>query len=159
MRLDSLTKWQKLIEKGILDYALEITNSPYGMIGKVNEAGKYNTLTYSSQTMDDCAYQPEKAMKLSTGMVIRKVWGVPMLTGKPLLCNDIQKHPESGGFPKEGKHVPLKAFMGVPFKNGKEVVGMIAVAKSEGEYTEEDMKYLKIIADNVCKSNGFDNGK
>jgi len=130
--------------KMVLDTCLTATDSVYGMIGVVNEQGKYDTTTYSSKTLQDCAFPEALAWNMSTGMTIRGIWGWPMLHGEPLICNNLQAHPDRVGFP-EG-HVQLRCFLGVPLKSEGEVVGMVAVANKPGGYTEEDKNTLVRLA-------------
>ncbi len=131
-------------EKQVLDACISATDSAYGMIGKINEHGKYDTTTYNSQTLQDCAFPEALAWDLSTGMTIRGIWGWPMLHDEPLLCNDLKSHPDRVGHP-EG-HVPILCFLGVPLKREEEVVGMVAVANKPGGYSEADLKTLSRLA-------------
>lgn len=137
-------------EKRILETCLAATDSIYGMIGVINEHGKYDTTTYSSQTLQDCAFPEALAWEISTGMTIRGVWGWAMLQGKPLLCNDLQAHPDRVSLPKG--HVPLHCFLGVPLKRNEKVVGMVAVANKPGGYTQEDRDTLVRLASVISVS-------
>ena len=123
-------------ERRVLDACLDATDSVYGMIGVINEHGQYDTTTYNSRTLDDCAFPEALTWELTTGMPIRGVWGWAMLHGEPLICNDLPAHPDRVDFP-EG-HVPLHSFLGIPLKRDGKVVGMVAVANRPGGYTEED---------------------
>ncbi|MFQ5869044.1 MAG: ATP-binding protein [Candidatus Zixiibacteriota bacterium] len=127
-------------EKRVLEACLTATDSVYGQIGKINEHGKYDTTTYSSQTLEDCAFPEALAWEVSTGMTIRGIWGWPMLKGEPLLCNHLEAHPDRVGLPKG--HVPLQCFLGVPLKREGKVVGMVAVANKPRGYSEEDRDAL-----------------
>jgi len=127
-------------ERRVLDACLEATDSVYGMIGVINEHGQYDTTTYNSRTLEDCAFPEALAWKLSTGMPIQGIWGWAMLHGEPLVCNDLPAHPDRVGFP-EG-HVPLHSFLGIPLHRDGNVVGMVAVANKPGGYTEEDKHTL-----------------
>ncbi len=132
-------------EKRVLNACLTATDSAYGMIGVINEHGKYDTTTYDSQTIQDCAFPEALTWELSTGMAIRGVWGWPMLHGKPLICNDLSAHSDRCGCP-EG-HVPIERFLGVPLKNKEEdVVGMVAVANKSGGYSKADSDILSRLA-------------
>ncbi len=127
-------------EKRVLDACLDATDSAYGMIGVVNEQGQYDTTSYNSQTMQDCAFPEALAWQVSTRMTIRGIWGWPLLHGEPLLCNDLGAHPDRIGLPKG--HVPIKCFLGIPLKKEARVVGMVAVANKAGGYTEADAETL-----------------
>jgi len=127
-------------EEHVLKTCLDATDSVYGMIGKINEHGNYDTTAYNSRTLEDCAFPEALAWEMSTGMVIRGIWGWPMLHGEPLLCNDPQAHPDRAGHP-EG-HVPIECFLGVPLKEDGETIGMVAVANKSGGYSEGDKDTL-----------------
>ena len=62
------------------------------------------------------------------------------MTGKSMICNDLQAHPDRVGLP-EG-HVPLHCFLGVPLKLDGAVTGMIAVANKRGGYVDADRATL-----------------
>jgi signal transduction histidine kinase len=127
-------------EKQVLDACLDATQSKYGMIGVVNQHGNYDTTTYSSRTMADCAFPEALAWDMTTGLTIRGIWGWPMIHGKPLLCNNLAEHPDRVGQPKG--HVPIHCFLGVPVIRDGKVTGMVAVANKPGGFTEADVETL-----------------
>jgi len=127
-------------ELNVLNTCLISTNSIYGMIGRINKEGNYDTTTYSSQTLEDCAFPEALAWELSTGMAIRGIWGFPMLHNKPLICNDPTIHPDRVGLPE--RHVPIERFLGVPLRHRGKAVGMVAVANKSVDYTREDKNTL-----------------
>ena len=110
------------------------------MIGYINERGTFDTTTIASTANEDCAFPAAMVQEVTTGMNIRGIWGQPMLTGEPLICNDLQAHPDRVGLP-EG-HVPLHCFLGVPLKLDGAVTGMIAVANKRGGYVDADRETL-----------------
>ena len=125
------------MELRVLDACLDATDSLYGMIGVINEHGKFDTTSYNSRTLQDCAFPEAAAWNLSTGMKIRGVWGQPMLLGEPVICNDLPAHPFRVPAP-EG-HVPIDCFLGVPLRRNDKVSGMLAVANRPGGYREEEL--------------------
>ena len=137
-------------EARVLEACLAATDSVYGMIGRINERGKFDTTTYNSRTMQDCAFPEALSWYMSTGMTIRGIWGWPMLHGEPLICNDLAAHPDRVGYPK--RHVKIKCFLGVPLKREGQTVGMIAVANTPGGYTKEDKDILVRLASVISVS-------
>ena len=123
-----------------MDTCLDATDSVYGLIGYINERGTFDTTTIASTANEDCAFPAAMVQEVTTGMNIRGIWGQPMLTGEPLICNDLQAHPDRVGLP-EG-HVPLHCFLGVPLKLDGAVTGMIAVANKRGGYVDADRATL-----------------
>jgi len=132
------------IEQQVLDACLSATDSRYGMIGRINELGRFDTTTYSSATLEACAFPEAQAWDLTTGMELRGVWGAPMVRGKPVLCNDLEAHPDRVGQPQG--HVPILCFVGVPLRVDGKVGGMVAVANKPGGYSAWDQEALERLA-------------
>jgi signal transduction histidine kinase len=66
-------------------------------------------------------------------------------SGAPERLADIRKDPRFGGWP--AAHPELTGFLGVPVKNGEEVLGIIFVAnKRSGEFTARDEELLTLFA-------------
>jgi signal transduction histidine kinase/ActR/RegA family two-component response regulator len=131
-------------EKQVLDACLEATDSSCGMIGMINEHGKYDTTTYRTRTVKDCVLPDALALHLSRRMAKRGIRRWSMLHREALLCNDLELHHERVGQP-EG-HAPIHCFLGVPLKSEGKVVGTVAVANKPGGYSEEDLKTLSRLA-------------
>ncbi len=69
-----------------------------------------------------------------------------LTAGAPERLPDIRKDPRFGGW-WPAAHPELSGFLGVPVKNGDEVLGIIFVAnKSSGEFTERDEELLTLFA-------------
>ncbi len=134
-------------EKRVLDACLAATDSRYGMIGAINEHGKFDVTAYGSTTLEDCAFPAATASDRSAGMTLRGVWGWPMAHGEPLLCNAPNDHPDQVGQP--AGHVPIECFLGVPLKEADEVVGMVAIANKPGGYAPSDLDSLARLVDTM----------
>ena len=137
-------------ERHVLNACLEATGSQYGMIGVVNEHGKFDTTSYGSRTLEDCAFPEALTWDMTTRMTIGGIWGQPLLSGEPLLCNDLAAHPARAGYP-EG-HVPIDCFLGIPFMRDGTVAGMLAVANKPGGYVQEDQDTLVRLASAMAVS-------
>lgn len=137
-------------EERVLEACLAATDSIYGMIGKINEQGNYDTTTYSSRTLHDCAFPEALTWEISTGMPIRGIWGWAMQHGEPLICNDLQSHPDRVGYP-EG-HVAIDCFLGVLLRDEGKTVGTVAVANKPGGYSEADKDTLIRLASVISVS-------
>ena len=133
------------VERQVLNACLDATRSTHGMIGVVNQHGRYDVTAYNSRTLSDCAFPEALAWEMTTGMEIRGIWGWPMLHGQPLVCNDLPTHPARVGQPQG--HVPIESFLGVPVKRAGEVIGMVAVANKPGGFTEADAATLGRLVD------------
>ncbi len=141
---EELGQGAKAFERQVLDACLEATDSSCGMIGMINEHGKYETTIYHTRNVKDSVLPDVLVWQLSRGMTKRGVRRWPMLRGEPLLCNDLESHPDRVGQPED--HVPIHCFLGIPLKSEGKVVGVVAVANKPGEYSGADLKTLSRLA-------------
>ncbi|MGW9325009.1 sensor histidine kinase [Streptomyces koyangensis] len=65
---------------------------------------------------------------------------------RPLRLADLATDPRSCGFPPH--HPPMRSFLGVPIRVGEEIFGNLYLAEKEGggEFTEEDLQILRVLA-------------
>jgi signal transduction histidine kinase/DNA-binding NarL/FixJ family response regulator len=133
-----------------LDYALskaiELTESKIGYIYYYNEKKEEFILnSWSQDVMKKCTIAEQQTIyELSkTG-----VWGEAVRQRKPILINDFQaSHPLKKGYP-DG-HMPLFKYLTIPVFNNHEIVGVVAVANKETDYTETDTLQLSLLMDVV----------
>lgn len=132
----------------VLSQAIKITTSKIGYIYHYNEDKKEFVLnSWSQDVMKECSivekqtvYELEK-----TG-----IWGEAVRQRIPIMVNDFQApHPLKKGYP-EG-HAPLYRYLTIPIFSGERIVGVVAVANKETDYTDADSKQLKLIMDVVWK--------
>jgi signal transduction histidine kinase len=64
-----------------------------------------------------------------------------ILTNEPVISNNPAEDPRSTGTP--AGHPPLQSFMGIPFFDGKELIGMVGIANRPGGYDEKLIDYLQ----------------
>ena len=69
-------------------------------------------------------------------------------TLEPFYTNEPATHPISGGTP-EG-HVPLTNFLTVPAIHAGKLVGQVALANSDRDYTDRDLQVIKRLTDLGC---------
>jgi PAS domain S-box-containing protein len=137
-------------EARVLDACIAATGSGYGMIGKIDEHGRWHTTTYSAKALKDCAFPRALAQGPTAGREIRGMLSQPLLEGKPLLCNDPPAYPSRVGLPQG--HVPIESFLGAPLKRDSKAVGMVAVANKPGGYTPRDQDTLVRLASVIAVS-------
>lgn len=70
--------------------------------------------------------------------------GVLLRSGEPVRLADIASDPRFEGWPRS--HPSLDAFIGVPVKNGDEVLGIIFAANKPGGFTDRDEELLTLFA-------------
>nr|MBC8279060.1 PAS domain S-box protein [FCB group bacterium] len=127
-----------------INMAEELTGSEYGLIGEVNEAGRFDTISYGDLGWAICKIPESDAIALSKNMLIRGIWGQAILKGESQIVNDTTSHPESLGFP-EG-HPQIVNFMGVPLKDKGKTIGMIGLANKEGGYEPADQEAVEALS-------------
>ena len=127
-----------------LTVAEDLTDSKFGFIGEVNEAGRYDTIALSNPGWDSCKVPKSNAVVMIKDMEIRGIWGRVLKDGTSLTTNTPSSHPDSVGIP-EG-HPLLTAFLGVPLKYAGETIGMIALANKESGYDHSDQEAVEILS-------------
>lgn len=126
--------------KVCLAVAEEITRSKFGYIDEINqETGKLDAIAISDPGWNVCRMQDKSGhgQKVAAGFSIAGLHGQVLRQGAPIVTNAPSAHPSSMGTPKG--YAPLSAFLGVPFKRGGEVVGLIGLGNRDGGYGEDDL--------------------
>lgn len=132
----------------VLTQLLIVTESEYGFIGEVfyDNGSPYlktfaiTNISWNKETSDFYKqYAP-------TGMEFRNLntlFGYAMVSKEPVITNQPDSHPKSGGRPHG--HPALNAFLGIPviLSNG-ELVGLIGVANKPEGYAQSDVEELKL---------------
>jgi signal transduction histidine kinase len=140
--IDTHSLFDKLL--GVL---LDLTRSEYGFIGEVlhNEKGEPFLRTHAITNIawtDELRADYER-MKAS-GMEfrnLRTLFGSVLTSGEAVVANMPGKDPRRGGLP--AGHPALNAFLGLPFKSGGEMVGMVGIANRPGGYDAEIIEFLQ----------------
>lgn len=134
-------------ERGIRDFydsalkdILSLTDSEYGFIGEVlyEEASPYLLTRALTDISWDETTRKLHARSHPRGLELRNLaslFGVTLRTGKLVISNDPAHDPRRGGLPFG--HAPLNAFMGMPLRRGRALVGMVGVANRSGGYDAE----------------------
>lgn len=149
-----------IIFEQLLSDLLDLTDSEYGFIGEVlfREDGsavmeenflKIKGVPYlKSHSISNIAWNEEtqkyyqenyqKGMEFSN---MNTLFGAVIMTGKPVIANNLSTDPRRGGTP-EG-HPPLNAFLGLPFFSGDRLVGIIGIANAPDGYDTSVVEYLQ----------------
>ena len=130
----------------ILTNLMKLTDSQYGFIGEVltNEQRKPFLKTHA---ITNIAWN-EETRKLYNQFApnleftnLDNLFGKVIVSGQHVIANSPSSDPRRGGLPKE--HPPLKAFLGVPFYHGSNMVGMAGIANRPGGYNEQLVEFLQ----------------
>ncbi|MFC1717140.1 response regulator [Candidatus Poribacteria bacterium] len=139
-----LCETEEEVASTCLAVAEELTESKFGFIGKINEAGRFDTIAMSDPGWEACRIPESDAVLIVQDMEIRGIWGSVIKEGRPLIANDPLAHQDSVGTP-EG-HPPLTAFLGVPLKHTGKTIGIIALANKDSGYDSSDREAVEALS-------------
>ena len=126
----------------VLAHAQRLTGSKFGYCGYIDEqTGYLVSPTLTKQVWKQCQIQGKDIVfKKFTGL-----WGWVLNERESVLVNSPGDDPRATGTP-EG-HIPIDRFVGAPSLVGDEVVGMVAIANPDGDYTERDLWLVERLAE------------
>jgi len=137
----SLTSIEEISDR-VLEQAKSLTGSRYGYVGYIDQEKDCLVCpTLTRDVWDECKV-PDK------NIVFKKPGGLRewvLENQKALLTNTPSEDPRSTGTP-EG-HIPIKRLISAPALAGSSLVGQIAVANSDRDYTERDVALMERLAD------------
>ncbi len=132
-----------------LDEAIHLTQSKIGYIYHYHEDRREFVLnTWSKGVMDICSInKPQTIYHLDkTG-----IWGEAVRQRRPIMINDFQAYnPLKKGYPSG--HAPLFRFLTIPVIQHGSIVAVVAVANSDTDYCDADVRQLTLLMDGVWKS-------
>ena len=133
------------IGEAVLREAKKLTNSKYGYVSSTDwettqsDHGSIST-TVDCQNNLVAPHWRKEHVESYPGL-----WGHCLNTREAFFTNSPQSHPSSQGTPRD--HITLKNFLSVPVLLGDELVGQIALANTENQYQEEDVKAITRLAE------------
>ncbi|MBL8776715.1 MAG: response regulator [Acidimicrobiales bacterium] len=139
----------------VLVTVLEVTGSEYGFIGEIrhdDDGAPYLKTHAITDISWDEATRRFYEENVEAGLEFHNLdtlFGACLRTLEPVMANEPAADPRAGGLPPG--HLPLRAFLGVPFRTGAVVTGMIGVANRDGGYDPALVEWLEPILD-TCGS-------
>lgn len=125
----------------ILEYAQNLTHSPYGFVGFIEpETGYMISPTMTRNVWTECHVEDKNIVFQKFG----GMWGWVLNNKQALLTNNPQEDKRSTGTP-EG-HIPIETYLAVPAMVEDQLVGLISLANAD-KYTSEDLKIVERLAD------------
>jgi len=122
----------------LLQLLLKFTGSEFGFVAEVlrDELGqpylKTHAITNISWNEEMKAfYEKHKANGLEFRN-LKTLFGAALVTGEAVIANSPASDPRRGGLPPG--HPPMNSFLGVPIKQGGEMIGMVGVSNRPGGY-------------------------
>ena len=125
----------------VLKCGQRLTNSLHGFVGYIDEQTGYLVCpTHTGDAWDACNV-PDKQIffKKFAGL-----WGWVLENRKPLLTNAPLGDPRSAGTPQG--HIPIHRFISAPAILSGTLVGQVALANADRDYSEQDMVLVERLA-------------
>jgi len=145
--LDSSTI-EDIAEK-FLEKAKSLTGSKYGYVNTIDPAtGLATSRTISKMMGKECHTEGTNnriIFGLSKNGKYPSLWGVALNKREAFFTNNPSQHKNSNGVPNG--HIPIKNFLSVPVISNGDLIGQIAVANSEREYSKKDLELVKKLCD------------
>lgn len=133
----------------VLQEARKLTRSEHGYVARVDPStGDLISYTLSRMIDERCAVQgSHKHIVFPRGPdgLYAGLWGWTLNEKAPRIVNDPASHPARTGIPPG--HIPIRNFLGFPIVRNGILIGQIALANKEGEYSQEDLEVVGRISD------------
>ncbi len=130
------------LSRAVLDEARRLTSSSFGFAGYIDPATRsLHVPSFTSEAWNSCR-MAEKPVVFNK---FQGLWGWVLNRKKPLLTNLAQSdHRRISGLP--AGHIKIHKFMGVPAMSGRKLLGMIALANPEADYTRDALATAQKLA-------------
>lgn len=125
----------------VLEYGKQLTGSRFGYVSYIDPQTGYNVgVTLTRDIWETCEV-PGKDIVFKE---FQGLWGWVLEHRQSLLTNNPADDPRSIGVPSG--HIPIQRFLSVPAMIGDKLMGQIALANSNRDYKERDLKLVEKLA-------------
>ncbi|MEW5722753.1 MAG: ATP-binding protein, partial [Thermodesulfobacteriota bacterium] len=125
----------------VLETSKSLTRSRLGFVGYIDPAtGHLIVPTFSREAWQT----PRTATGPKVFTRFTGLWGWVLDNQKPILANSPEQDPRYSSLP--AGHMPIERFLSAPAVIGPELVGQIALANAESDYSEEDLRLAERMA-------------
>ena len=128
----------------VFQSALSLTSSPHGFVGYIDPKTRHLIVPTMTKEIWEKKCQVEPKFQRIEFETYAGLWGWVLDHCKPILVNNPSTDKRSTGVPIG--HLQIKRFLCVPVMVGDELVGEIAVANANQDYTDEDQDRLERLA-------------
>ncbi len=130
------------ISAEVLNYALELTDSPHGFVGYIDPQTGYLILpTMTKGVWNESPRETQTVIFKKWG----GLWGWVLENRTSLLTNDPPTAPRAKGIPVG--HASIARFLAAPALADQALVGEIALANARRDYTNHDLVLVERLAD------------
>jgi signal transduction histidine kinase len=127
-----------------LGYCRALTQSEMGFIDLLIDDGSYMDVVAVQGFRPD----PQFYERFRTMPIRESVFAVTITEKRPYISNDVAHDAHRTGTPPG--HPEIRAFLGVPLRLGRAIIGMIGVANPPGVYGAADERILSTFANQVA---------
>jgi PAS domain S-box-containing protein len=137
----------KLVFDDLLNNVLQLTQSKFGFIGEVLQSPEGKDYLKVHATTNISKNKETRKLYgnyIDIGMELHNLETLfedVVTTGKPVISNEPDKGPRSGGLSPE--NLPLDSFLGLPFSHGERTIGIVGIANRPTGYEEAMVEYLQ----------------
>jgi PAS domain S-box-containing protein len=125
----------------VLEHAQRVTGSRFGFVGYIDPAsGHLISPTLTHDIWETCQV-PDKTFVFD---MFSGLWGWVLKHRRPLLTNAPEEDARSSGTPPG--HIPIERFLGVPALFDEQLMGQVALANPERDYTAQDLAFVERLA-------------
>jgi diguanylate cyclase (GGDEF)-like protein/PAS domain S-box-containing protein len=129
------------ISHDLLAHAQQLTESPHGFVGYLDDQSRaLVSAAMSDGIWESCSVTDKNAIFAKCN----GLWAWVLAHHRPLLSNQPLRDPRSVGLPPG--HMPIERFLSVPAMIGGKLVGLIALANSPRDYSEQDAALVTRLA-------------
>jgi PAS domain S-box-containing protein len=132
------------IARVVLEQAKFLTGSKHGYVSEIHPTtGDNVSHTLTDMLQGHCGVSEKKRKIIfprGKDGLYPALWGHSLNTGEAFYTNSPEKHQASSGIP-EG-HIPIRRFLSVPVILSEELVGQVALANKEENYTKRELKAI-----------------
>ena len=122
----------------------EIVGSSSGFICEKTSKNLLNIIATSFSGVYEHETSEGKQLTMETDLPIKGIrWGA-INEARPLICNDINKHPK--WIEPPGEHIKIKSFLGVPLIYAGEVFGEIGLVHNDKDFSKDDLDVVESIS-------------
>ena len=132
----------------VLNKARSLTKSRQGYIASIDPLKNGAVaLNLTEMPGDPCGVTSQKKIVFpqDENRKYHGLWGHSLNSLDAFFTNSPQEHPAAAGTPVG--HIPIQRFLSVPIRLGQELVGQIALANKDGDYTEQDLAAILRVAE------------